>query len=287
MKNEIKSTKDYTIFKKLNGNRNVSQARVNKIIKSINTIGYISNPIIVNNQMEVIDGQGRLQALESLNLPVEYIILNNIGINECISMNMNQTNWNLMDYIQSYATRKNENYIKLMQLIREYNDFNINGLATALFGISRFYTPIIAKGELILTDELIENAKKRLDYVREFTETIARLEVNKSVLKQGLIFMTLFDEVNKESFIEQFKKNATLLKAFHTLKECMQALEELYNFGRKNKLYIYTMYDKIARENERKGMSNIMTTYQKESEEKEIKSKEELKFTLESIINDK
>ena len=51
--------------------------------------------------------------------------------------------------------------------------------------------------------------------------------------------------------------------------------------------YIYTMYDKIARENERKGMSNIMSTYQKESEEKEIKSKEELKLTLESILNDK
>lgn len=286
MKKEIKSTKDYSIFKKLIGNRNITDARVNKIIKSINKVGYIPNPIIVNENMEIIDGQGRLEALKRLGLEVEYIVVESTGINECISMNLNQTNWNLMNYIVSYASRKNENYIKLLKLLQEYNDFNLNALATALFGISRFYTPIITGGELILSDDIIESAKNRMDYVRELNESIAKLEVNKSVLRQGLLFMTMFEEVDKTSFLEQFKRNSSLLKAFHTLKDCMHSLEELYNYSRKNRLYIYTMYDKLARENERRGMSRIMEKYKRESEEKEIKSKEELKESLESVINE-
>ena len=65
----VRQTNNYMKFQILKGNRNVSQSRVNKIIASINRVGYITNPIIVNEHMEVIDGQGRLEALKTLQLP--------------------------------------------------------------------------------------------------------------------------------------------------------------------------------------------------------------------------
>lgn len=41
----IYTTKDYSMFKVLNGNRTVNPSRVMKIKKSINDVGYITNPI--------------------------------------------------------------------------------------------------------------------------------------------------------------------------------------------------------------------------------------------------
>lgn len=284
---KVQSTTNYKQFKKLIGNRNVTEARINKIINSIKKVGYLSNPIIVNEKMEVVDGQGRLAALERLGLPVEYIVQEGVGIEECISMNLHQTNWNLMNYITSFASRKNENYIKLLKLMQQYNDFNLNAIATALYGIGRFSPKIIANGELIISKEAEEIARNRMDYVRQLNETLALMKVNKATLRQALIYMTMFNEVDKESFIEQFKKNGLLLKPFHTLNECMQSIEELYNYGRHKKIFIHTEYIKIARENEKRGLERIMCEKIKtkqEKEEQEIKTKEELKNALEDIM---
>lgn len=288
MKKEIQSTKDYDVFKKLLGNRPVTPTRVNKIVKSIKKIGYMSNPIIVNEKMEVIDGQGRLEALKILGLPVEYIIQKGVGIDECMQMNINQTNWALLNYINAYAERKNENYMKLQKLIRQYNEFSINSIATALYGINKFYPPILTSGELVISDESLEIAKQRLDYVRNFNETIAKMKVNRSVLRQALLYISMFDDVDKESFIGQFNNNGLLLKPFHTIKDCMQALEELYNYKRQKKVYIYTRYDTIARQNNRRGIERIMRDdlyNKKQSTEKIIESKEQLSNALKEAFN--
>lgn len=85
---EIFRTNKYEIFKQLKGNREVSPKRISKIINSIKEVGYIINPIIVNEKMEVIDGQGRLEALRILKMPVDYIIQDGIGIKECISIKL-------------------------------------------------------------------------------------------------------------------------------------------------------------------------------------------------------
>ena len=61
---KIYETTSYSQFKTMEGNRAVKDGRVNKIVESINKIGYVLSPILVNEKMEVIDGQGRLSALE-------------------------------------------------------------------------------------------------------------------------------------------------------------------------------------------------------------------------------
>ena len=65
-KYEILETTDYGMFKPLLGNRD--RKSESKIIDSIQRVGYIISPLIVNEKMEVIDGQNRLAALESLTM---------------------------------------------------------------------------------------------------------------------------------------------------------------------------------------------------------------------------
>ena len=81
-------TDEYDLFKTLEGNRRVLDLRARRIIRSIEKVGYVINPIIVNEKYEVIDGQGRLEALKRLNLPVYYIMIEGIGIEECRTLNI-------------------------------------------------------------------------------------------------------------------------------------------------------------------------------------------------------
>lgn len=108
---EIYQTENYSIFKRLSGNRGVEDSRVLSILKSIQNVGYIKNPIIVNEKYEVIDGQGRLEACKRLGLPVYYSIAEGAGIEECIAMNINQKNWKVEDYINSYGELGINSYI--------------------------------------------------------------------------------------------------------------------------------------------------------------------------------
>ena len=117
--NEITlNTRNYEIFKKLQGNRAVQEDRIKNIINSINEVGYIKSPIVVNEKREVIDGQGRLEAAERLNLPIHYIIVPGIGIEECRAMNINQKSWGLTDYIKSYADMGQESFILIQKIIK-------------------------------------------------------------------------------------------------------------------------------------------------------------------------
>lgn len=114
------STNDYSKFRKLLGNRDVTEQRINAITDSIRKHGYIKNPIVVNEKFEIIDGQGRFSALQRMGLPIDYILVPNLGIEDCIAMNIKMRNWNTRDYIDSYANRGNEDYIVLRDLLEEF-----------------------------------------------------------------------------------------------------------------------------------------------------------------------
>ena len=217
MGKEIKSTKNYKQFKKLFGNRGVEDRRVNKIIKSIQKVGYITSPIIVNEKMEVVDGQGRLEALERLHMPVEYIVEHGIGIEECISMNVNNTNWTIVDYLKSYAERGNENYIKLARLMQEYPIFTIHCFAPAVLNIGKFSNQQIMNGDLIISEENYQNAREVLNYIIEIEPYLAGLHTRSDLLIRALMFIYRMPEVNRDRLKDKIITERTLLTQFKTL----------------------------------------------------------------------
>ena len=149
----VYTTNDYSIFKRLPGNRDIPESRISKIVESIQSIGWVHNPIIVNEKMEVIDGQGRLTALQRLKMPVEYVVAPGAGNKECIYMNMNMVNWKLPDFVKSYAEQGNENYQRLLSLMERYANGNLNIISTALYRISKAKLRDIKEGTLQLTEE--------------------------------------------------------------------------------------------------------------------------------------
>lgn len=116
----VYQTSHYDDFRTLQGNRNVTELRIDRIMKSIKAVGNRICPIVVNRDMMVIDGQGRLEALKRLGLPVYFVIDETAGIEECRWLNIGMTNWGMPDFVRSYAESGNVAYQILSDLLDEY-----------------------------------------------------------------------------------------------------------------------------------------------------------------------
>lgn len=84
---EINETTDYKAFHFLRGGRVPTEERIQKLMATIKKVGYIPSPVIVNENMEIVDGACRVKACERLALPVYYIIQKKAGIAESIALN--------------------------------------------------------------------------------------------------------------------------------------------------------------------------------------------------------
>jgi len=118
----IHETTDYDGFKNLPGQRLVVESHVNEIIRSIEMYGWICDPIRVTENMEVFDGQHRLEALRRLQLPVEYIVLEGLTTADAVRIiNNTQRKWAIKDYTYSFANTKSESYMLIKDLADRYS----------------------------------------------------------------------------------------------------------------------------------------------------------------------
>ena len=118
--NKVYRTNDYSLFSKLDGNRNVNKAHIVRLKKSIKEES-LCVPIIVNEKYEIIDGQHRFSCWESLMMPIYYIVVEGYGLRQVQRINANSMNWKLMDYAESYCDLGNKHYCKYKEFKAKYN----------------------------------------------------------------------------------------------------------------------------------------------------------------------
>lgn len=119
----MQESKEYNNFKFLSANRPIDYNHVNKIKKSLQEYGFLdSQPITVNSEMEIIDGQHRFVACKEMGLPIKFVqIQPKRTDNILVSLNTTQKKWNVLDYVVYYAQQGNSHYVRLLQLSKKYN----------------------------------------------------------------------------------------------------------------------------------------------------------------------
>lgn len=236
---KIYVTTDYDIFKTLTGNRDVKNGRVVKTIESIQEFGWLTEPILVNENLEVIDGQGRLEALRRLEMPVEFIIEKGIGIKECQGLNHYQKNWSTMDYIDSFIAGGNENYIWLKSMISKYKRLTNNvvlsvassGGRSASIGTSDYFVAL-ENGTFKVPEKARIEAEDAMFYLSRFTETAAYLGGRKDKLYSAIMFLYLLDGVDRERLCKTINNGRyDGMVASSTIEGYLQQFEILYNKG--------------------------------------------------------
>lgn len=227
---KIYETSDYSEFKILKENRSVTPARMKKIKASIEKHGYHPQPILCNNKMEVIDGQGRLKACEELGIPVYFIIDPYAGIELCRDMNSSMTNWGLDDFILSYASEDVGDYSTIFDMVAKFSRKGLNTmtiLAVAL-GASTCNINKVKAGELELSlprDEI----ERRLDWIVDMIELAKPESISRRSYLDALVRVIMIPSVDRKRLYQKVKARSMDIEPASRFEQYFDLFTNLYN----------------------------------------------------------
>lgn len=249
---KIYRTTEYDMFKSLDGNREVTGYM--SIIRSIEEVGYVLSPILVNEKMEVVDGQNRLRALRILGKPVDYIIQEGIGIKECRSLNIGQKNWTFSDFIKSYSADGNANYTRLLGLLGTYQkDFAIDGVLCAnkhfhIVNGGGIKYPIVQDGSLILSKEDCYDSAKTLETLKGlgYVDFFKNNKMTARTYWRAVMYANRNPECDMARLIKQMNQYQLQIVSCSKVEDQLRYLENVYNKSlRKDcRIYLSTDYQK-------------------------------------------
>lgn len=244
-KPDIHVTYDYDMFSHLLGNRPVTNKRAAKIANSIMNRGYIPVPIVVNEKLEIIDGQGRTEALKMLDagLPLYYVIIPGLGIDDCIAMNVTGTKWSTLDYIHGYADTGNQDYKRLL-ITLENHSLSLSVVNCAITGILATNTKKIIDGDYKYPEHKMADVDEMLAYVERFKPIIKEHNIKNSItIYLAMCFCYQCEQVDNDQMLDRFERYWHLTKNSTDTITVLDGLTEIYNFARRNgKAYITTLY---------------------------------------------
>jgi hypothetical protein len=223
----MESTIDYSIFKEFNSNREVEQKHVNRLVVAINKRNLLhANPIKVDKDMRVVDGQHRLAAAKVLGVPI-YYEQDSLTREDIAMLNSNQKNWTAMDYINFYTVEKNESFLKLSGLINHYPDMAVSALLTLSNGEGKRSLELLKEGTLDVSN--IEHCREVCDMCKDLNRRFQKDFVFDSRFPLALSAALNAENFNPEILIEKIAASPREWVPCHTKVQYLEMIEEIYN----------------------------------------------------------
>jgi hypothetical protein len=233
---EVRKTYEYSSFKLMDANRKINSRNYAKLVASMDEEQLII-PIIVNEKMEIIDGQHRFTAEKELGLPVYYIIQKGYGIDQVKRANMVGTNWTKEDFLESHVQDGSAGYAAFKDLVDLY-DVNISDLIKVFASVQHKNQTISAKQ----FEEGSFSMDKKEDVI-EFLEALEDFKGFKEYKTKPFFtaFMKLYFQPDYDhgKMKDRLKTRASYLTKKSTYGEYLELLTKLiYSFGAvKNPLF--------------------------------------------------
>jgi len=247
----ICETDDYSKFKFLDANRPVTHAK--KIMESIQDIGVLWQPILVNENFEIIDGQGRFMAMKTLGKPIVYVVQPGLGIKHVRYLNQNATVWKLQDYAHSYAVGEDarQSYANLEVVRKQFPEFDHMMIvrSASKYTLLNNNQNKLRNGEYDGMDlEDMNVAISRLTELRKQSLTLEGLRAKKH-LQYALLFCIYLSEEHADfSLTQLFESMQQRKRTFEfcgSMTEAIKLIDSAYNFNRqaKNRFNIQRAYE--------------------------------------------
>lgn len=249
---KINQTKNYDLFNLLNENREIKEAKVAKILKSIekglNLLPYC--PILVDELFYILDGQHRFEAAKRSNNFIYFIIVPNLHIKDVAEMNSNSDKWTLVDFITSYATGGNENYIKLLKVADKYKGTSLTVLS-AIFSESGdrdggANSRNLSSGNYKFSDSTLNH--KIISHYNQIVEIHPKFKSMPSLRATVLIMREIknYDTTRMIDKMIMYKKQRELT-SYYAVKDILRSLEDVYNLFTKKDIVYFTQLAKEAK----------------------------------------
>jgi len=196
--NQVNSTNDYSMFKTLQGNRNVNKLHVKRLKESFRQ-AYLLSPIVVNEKYEIIDGQHRFQAAMEMNLPINFIVCNHYSLKEVQMLNTNMTNWKKIDYLNAYCDLNFPEYLKFRNFMRRFPEFGMASCETIL-------TDSLAGGHKtssssVLKGDINKSGSYAIRYFQEGDLEIPNYEKSIENAEKIMMIKPYYDGFNRNTFV--------------------------------------------------------------------------------------
>lgn len=228
---QVHTTTDYFLFKPIGGNRIKNLLHINRLKRSI-AQNYLFTVIIVNEKLEIIDGQHRFDVIQELGLPLHYVICKGYGLDEVHILNANSKNWDKNDYLEGYCSLGYIDYLIYRDFKEKYDVGHLE-CELLLSGVfrgprpSNFYT-----GEFKVT---------RLDEGIKMIEQILLIVPFYSGAKKRLFIITMVSLLKNPNFeftefLQKLKLQPTALVDCVNVAQFKSLIEEIYNYRRREKV---------------------------------------------------
>ena len=228
--NKVYKTNDYSLFKKINGNRVVNKLHLNRLIESIknNDLTHAA-PIVVNKKYEIIDGQHRFDACSTLKKPIYFIVVDG-SLKEVQILNQNSKNWKSEDYILGYCDLNMSEYIWINNFMKE-NKFSAE-IASIICTKSnaKNISEVIKLGNLKISNKDKANitAKYFHKYRKLFDGAFRRRFV------EAILMAEKIDGFSHDKLLQKLDYQSDKLKSCTTGRAYLAMLEEIYNYRERN-----------------------------------------------------
>jgi len=233
--NTVYETRNHDLFSKILGNREISQANVNRLKRSFEE-KQLQVPLIVNELYQVIDGQHRLEVCRELKLPTTFIVVDGYTLEDVQRVNSISRQWNIDDCVDSYCNLGNENYIKYRDFKNKYNfghcetryllgDYDNNSKISERF----------RSGKLIVGDVLAGSRKAEMIYkVKPYYNGFKRRNF---VLAMIRLFKC--PNYNHRTFIHKLSLQSMAMQDQARTDQYIQNIEMIYNYRNRNRVRFF------------------------------------------------
>jgi hypothetical protein len=171
-------------------------------------------------------------------------------------MNINQTNWKLTDYIESYAELGNVSYMYLLNLVKAYGSiFQNKVIVSVVTGSFDNATNRIKIGKLVCTATDYSRAQNILSWLTNFVPIFKNVKGHNEFYYYALTFCFEDAEVDNERLLLKIDQMQANLIPVTTTLQAFDVIEEIYNNRIRKRIYIKTNY--------RKAMDDRFSWYSK------------------------
>jgi len=239
MSTAIQSSVDYSKFKTIRGNRDINKAHINRLVGAYkeNTEAIKYNPILVNEDWQVIDGQHRLEALKILELPVYFIEHTGLKLEDAQKLNSLVKTWTPKDYAHSYAENGSTDYKVYLNVVENY-PFGHNIIVAYLAGSGVFPTVTMFRNGLFRVGDL-KDAEKNLGRLMECQEYY--VDYKRKGFAEAILVALNTPKFDWKWFLTRLETpfaKQTLLP-FDSKGAYLRAIEEIYNYNCLSNKQIY------------------------------------------------
>lgn len=226
----MNKTKNYEQFKTIRSNREVDNRHVLALVKSIQEKNLLHlNPIIVNESLEVIDGQHRLEAARLLNTDIYYVIDGEIKEADISKLNSVKKNWSVLDYVNYFATTGKPEFKEVLNFIAKYPGIKLTTIFALLSSDERgSYAKAARSGYVDISN--LKVAYKVADMLVELYNLPGKEFVFDSKFGIALMKCTKDSSFDFATLMEKITMLQRRFVKCPTIKEYLEMIEEIYNY---------------------------------------------------------